>query len=97
MASVGRTGATMLIFSSSFLECRSQVLRSPCPESRVGDKVVVHRRLAVVAEVQHTGLLVQKPTRVLKQSVEREKPRPVGRQVDLRMQRVALVIFERHV
>src|SRR5947209_985137 len=45
-----------------------QVLRAPRAAALVGDEVVVHRGLAIVAEVQHAGAIVQEPVRVLKQS-----------------------------
>ena len=57
----------------------SQVLGAPGAQALVLDEVVVHRRLVVVAEVQHPGLTVQEPARILEQPVQAQEPRTVGR------------------
>ena len=57
----------------------SQMLDAPRAQALVVNEVVVHRRLAVVAEVQHAWLVVQEALRIVKQAVEAEKARAVGR------------------
>src|SRR5207245_4933775 len=76
---------------------RSEMLRPPGAETLVLNEVVVHGRLAVVAEVQHARTVVQEATWVLKQRFEGEESRAVRRKLHLRIERVTLIIFERHV
>src|SRR5215469_3971296 len=83
----GRTGvATLILTRASFFVQRSQVLHPPGPQSLVLNEVVVHRWLAVVAEVQHPRLTVQEAPRVAEQAVQREKLRSVRRQLELSLQ-----------
>src|SRR5258708_34755389 len=59
-----------------------EVLGAPGAEALILHEVVIHRRLAIIPEVQHAGLLVEKAARVLKQTVEVQKALAVRRQFD---------------
>src|SRR5215467_7598506 len=76
MFSVARVwlGGAATLIRCSCADCSaSQVLGAPGAEALVGHEVVVHRRLAVVPEVQHARAAGEKCRGVVEQHVQRHE------------------------